>query len=155
MHAKIDQINVNSILPGYLFIMTSIADIGETVLLNCPLKEYEFVSSMLSLVGVRASCLIDEKEKQNKTLIILDDFERIDNIILTTNIFHCPIIYVKGRSFNNCIKKKIEQILLKYPQHIIINNTEQNIDIKYFTVYINKLNSYYNKIRSNIYVSEI
>lgn len=152
MHSQIKQIETIAKLPGYLFVLTVIADINEKIFLSCPKDDYEFISSMLNLIGLRAYSLKKDNTNEDKLLFMLNNLCELDNIIPAEGKQQCFIIYVNNGTFSRDDLNKAEHFLREYPQCIIITNIALAVSTKRFCININQNNQYYEKLQKNISV---
>ncbi len=150
MHSQVKVITTSVKLPGYLFVLTGITSIGDAVYLYCPQNSYEFLSSMLNMIGLQTRLMTDTNVKYN-SLIIIDTYQEIKNInFLIENNNYPIIIYVMDNTFLKMSPAFTEKFILRYPQCILVINSKIAVGKKEFSVLINQQNPYYKKIKEHV-----
>lgn len=144
MNSKISQIQITSKLPGYLFLLANITNIDDKIFLSCSKEDYLFTNSMLKEIGIHTQ----PYSGTNIALIILDNLQTLNTIPLTKNRQICHIVYIKNETLSEYYENEMELFLIQHPQYIIIVNTKLAVSNKFFDIYLNKTNRYFDKIQS-------
>lgn len=150
MFLKIKKIETASKLPGYLFVLAGITDIGDEVFLSCTKERYEFTSSMMNLIGIQVHPLTKKVAVPGKTLFLLKSISESNYLITVLNNSRCRIAYVEVNSVDNDLEKKIRHFLTSNTQCILIVNESLTVSKKYFSIYIDPGNMNYIKLQQYI-----
>lgn len=135
-------------LPGYLFILSRITDIGENIRLSCAEKNYDFLCSMLELIGLQGCKSVAKPMAAYKSLYVFENYRDLIMQSLTIHSETSTLIYIYSPTDEMKYDLFIKNYLYKHRQCIIINNVKMDIRKKFFSVYIRESNIYYEKIKT-------
>ena len=148
MYKYLKKMELASTLPGYLFILSHITHIGENICLSCAEKNYDFLWSMLELIGLQGCKSVAEPMAAYKSLYVFENYRDLIMQSLTIHSDTSAVIYIYSPTDEAQYNLFIKNYLYKHRQCIIISNVKMDITKKIFSVYICENNIYYEKIKS-------
>lgn len=139
---------VTSKLPGYLFVLTSITNIGDKIYLNCSSDCFCFTVAMLREVGIQIDTSHDSNRKYHN-LLIIDSPINFEKICMSLKETECSIIYIKETNADGKISANMPEFVIRYPHCIIIVDNVVNPLKNNFSILINTDNAFYSKIKNH------
>lgn len=140
---------ITSKLPGYLFVLTGITNIGDKVHLNCSQHCFCFTAAMLREVGLQ----IDTSHVSNRNspyLFMMDSsiqLEKLNKFLKKTN---CFVIYIKESIDDSKILESASLFVIHYPHFIIVVDNEISPFKNKFSILINPDSPFYSRIENHI-----
>lgn len=140
---------ITSKLPGYLFVLTGITDIGDKVHLNCSSDCFCFTAAMLKEVGI----WIDTSHILNRNspyLFMMDasmQLEKLNKFLKRTN---CSVIYIKESDACNNILENASTFVARYPHCIIVVDNAISPFKNKLSILMNSDSSFYSRIENHI-----
>lgn len=149
MDSQIKIIKTSSKLPGYLFVLTGISNIGDSVCLHCSKNSYEFLNSMLRMIGLKTQ-LMKKANKKSNLLIVIDSCQEIKTIKPLIEKGNFSLIYISDSIYLKKLLTYTKKIILQYPHCILVSNIKISVSKKEFFILVNSHNSYYKKINKHV-----
>lgn len=133
MNSSIEILYLTAKLPGYLYILANLTNVGDTVGFNCPESQTAYVSAMLAKLGLSAQANSFFQKGQLPKGIVLRVFDRLnaseereDNYI---SILQFPYQFPL-QQFKQCA----EDILFRNPDYFIVDELQDLADCKSFAI---------------------
>lgn len=145
MQPQTDEIKAVSRLPGYLFILSFITSIGESIILKCQKEDYDLFSSMLNMIDLKA--VTTAENSSLKCLYCIRNVHELHNVDLSASCIPDSILYLNKKIMPNNLQNWKNTVLSKYVNSIIITDLGTTGRENYFSIMINKKNIYYTKFK--------
>lgn len=151
MNRKVEIFDFSSRLPGYLFVLSNLCDIHDRVLLRCPEAQSGYFSAMLAEIGLAAQvdAVSSGKDWPDYALSVCERWQDITSCLsigADTIIAFLPSSSISALGF----EEHIEGFLSQNPNIIFINEIQNGIMEKNFTVMVSQAYNAFAKLKENM-----
>lgn len=137
MNEKVEQISLCATLPGYLFVLANLSNIGDTLSLSCPDTSVDHYSGMLSFIGLKVAKGQEERQPHYK-LCVCKNFKDADSFLAKEDSGVIAIFLFLQGVFSESFSNYADKILPGHTNLILVAELSQSVKKKEFCVALSK-----------------
>lgn len=147
MNEKVEQIRLCATLPGYLFVLANLSNIGDTLSLSCPKTSVDYYTGMLRFIGLEVAK--DQKEKQTQyKLYVCTNFQDADSFSIEDGSSIITILLFPKGVFPESFSQYACKILPGRTDLILVAELSQTVKRKEFCVALSRESGYFTRLKT-------
>lgn len=149
MNEKVEQLQLTAKLPEYLYVLTNLSNIGDSLALFCPKAFVDHYTGMLRFIGLEVAKDWKEKQPQYK-LCVCTDFQDVDKFLITGDSDIVSILLFSQNMFSEYFSDYADRLLPYHTNLILVTELFQAIKRKEFCVALSKESNFFSQLKTNL-----